>query len=422
MEVVDKKICNCHSSLYKENEFIQHKNILHVEVFQKLKSLASEDYIENLVNDYLDKQSSKKFLDKTVDCFDSWPNLKDEVEKISFEGHFYGVRRTYIYSCQTEDPYQEEIEEGIVGTTLYSLPSNQFDNLWDSLVFDSDVKQKLLDMASTSIVLADKGIDSNIVTCNRMLLLHGPPGTGKTSLCKALANKLSIRLKKRFTSAELLEINSHSLFSKWFSESGKLIAKTFTRLHEIAALDHQTLLIVLIDEVESLAMMRQASSNDPGDSIRAVNALLTQLDQLRRHRNVLVLATSNVTKCIDEAFADRADMKIFIDNPSPASAYNILCSSVEELVRCGIVTIPDKEYKRLNWFESCSKESPIYAQKIHKIAHSCQGLSGRTLRKLPIIALSKSRDEIQDSSLHIDNFLEDLLQTVFLKKKENEDF
>lgn len=418
----ESKICNCHLAIYEEIELIKQKNILHVEVFQKLKSLASEEYIENLVNDYLDKQCSNKFLNRTIACFDSWPDLKDEVEKISFEGHSLGNRRTYIYSCQTEDPYQEEIEEGIVGTTLYSLPCSQFDNLWDNLIFDSDIKQKLLDMASTSIVLADKGVDSNVVTCNRMLLLHGPPGTGKTSLCKALANKLSIRLKKRFTSAEFLEINSHSLFSKWFSESGKLISKTFARLHEIASISHQTLLIVLIDEVESLAMMRQASSNDPGDSIRAVNALLTQLDQLRRHRNVLVLATSNVTKCIDEAFADRADMKIFIDNPSPASAYNILCSSIEELIRCEILSTPGRNYKRLTWFESRNKESPTYAQKLHTIAHSCQGLSGRTLRKLPIIALSKSRDEIQDSSLKIDQFLEDLSQTVYMKKKENENF
>ena len=48
----------------------------------------------------------------------------------------------------------------------------------------------------------------------------GPPGTGKTTLCKALSHKLCIRLSDRFTSGQLVEINSHSLFSKWFSEVG----------------------------------------------------------------------------------------------------------------------------------------------------------------------------------------------------------
>ena len=50
-------------------------------------------------------------------------------------------------------------------------------------------------------------------------------GTGKTSLCRALAQKLSIQLSDRFTYGYLVEINSHSLFSKWFSESGKLVQR-----------------------------------------------------------------------------------------------------------------------------------------------------------------------------------------------------
>ena len=49
---------------------------------------------------------------------------------------------------------------------------------------------------------------------------------GKTSLCKALAHKLSIRLSERYTYGQLVEINSHSLFSKWFSEVGSFSACT----------------------------------------------------------------------------------------------------------------------------------------------------------------------------------------------------
>ena len=64
-------------------------------------------------------------------------------------------------------------------------------------------------------LFSDRNVDPALVSWNRLVLLHGPPGTGKTSLCKALSHKLAIRLSGRFSEAALVEINAHSLFSKW---------------------------------------------------------------------------------------------------------------------------------------------------------------------------------------------------------------
>lgn len=102
-----------------------------------------------------------------------------------------------------------------------------------------------------------------------------------------------------------MEINSHSLFSKWFSESGKLVMKLFSHISEIAD-DEDCLVVVLIDEVESITTARAASagSNEPGDAVRVVNAVLTSLDTLKRRSNVLVLCTSNMIDMVDPVSAN----------------------------------------------------------------------------------------------------------------------
>ncbi|UZJ54704.1 hypothetical protein CBS101457_004024 [Exobasidium rhododendri] len=279
----------------------------------------------------------------------------------------------------------EQGQDEVMAATVLELPNAALEGVWESLIYEDDVKSKLLNYISSTLIFSDAKVDFNLVSWNRLVLLHGPPGTGKTSLCRALAQKLAIRLSSRYTCGKLVEINSHSLFSKWFSESGKLVQKLFTMVTEMVE-EEETLIVILIDEVESLTTARSSSlsGSEPGDAVRVVNALLTQLDKLKQKSNVLVMTTSNLSDSIDNAFMDRADIKQYIGPPPAEAIYSILRSSLLELMRVGIVEIEDIIPYRtaLKSGGADGSSSALLAS----LAEQCKGFSGRTLRRLPVLA------------------------------------
>ncbi|KAF9319676.1 Pachytene checkpoint protein 2 [Podila horticola] len=278
------------------------------------------------------------------------------------------------------------------------LPCREFEGIWDNLIFDDQVQIKLLEYVYTTFLFSDKNVNPDLVSWNRVVLLHGPPGTGKTSLCKGLAQKLSVRLSGRYRHGKLLEINSHSLFSKWFSESGKMVQKLFNEIWTMVE-DPDVFVCLLIDEVESLAAARKAalSGTEPSDSIRVVNALLTQIDRLKQKRNVLILTTSNITEAIDIAFVDRADIKMHIGLPSANAIYSMFIASLDELQRAGIIqpNVALMDYRTLQLHQqfstngsgaSPSSDSETASTHLFRIAQAAAGLSGRSIRRLPFLA------------------------------------
>jgi len=385
----------------------QYSLTCNVEICQSPKSLAKPEAIRNEVNNILAHEDFH-FGEKIKD-FQNSVFLQENVSSIEIcipdslsYGHNNVIDKSkckmllHVYQLHTEGASSEEIEdEELSAASHWLLPALEFDGIWENLIFDSDVKQQLLNYATVTLLFSESGVDSNVISWNRVILLHGPAGTGKTSLCKALAQKLTIRLSDKFRYGQLIEINSHSLFSKWFSESGKLVQKMFQRIQELID-DSEALVFVLIDEVESLTAARTSAMNgsEPSDAIRVVNALLTQIDQIKRYPNVIILTTSNITGAIDLAFVDRADIKQYIGPPSTEAIYTIYFSCIMELIKKKIIINStggsplDLKTLKMMRFQDCS--STHNSLKLLDISKRSYGLSGRTLRKLPFLAMTYS--------------------------------
>ncbi|XP_046389216.1 pachytene checkpoint protein 2 homolog [Ischnura elegans] len=406
---------------------------LHIEIIQRQDSSLTRESLRSYIKKIVEDEGfitpgvtltnlNSQFLEEHVQAI----NISDlpcdhEKERVSVSEV---IVKYYVYRLDNAGPQAEvmEADDDITAANHWILPSSDFHGLWESLVYDSSIKDNLLNFVETTLLFSDKEVDTNIVSWNRVVLLHGPPGTGKTSLCKALAQKLSIRLSERYRHGQLVEINSHSLFSKWFSESGKLVMKMFEKIRDLID-DKEALVCVLLDEVESLAHARKASMSvsEPSDSLRVVNAVLTQIDQMRRYPNVLVLTTSNLTNAIDLAFVDRADIKQYIGLPSSLAIYKIYHSCINELLRVGIITSHEKLFpmRSLQLAKFEENDATRLSIQLLNIARASEGMSGRTLRKIPFLAHAHF---IQSPVVTLEDFLKALEKAVVKQKLDCEEF
>lgn len=208
-------------------------------------------------------------------------------------------------------------------------------------------------------------------------------------------------------------------------QSGKLVTKLFSRIIDIVD-DPKILVCLLIDEVESLAHARDKcqAGTEPSDAIRVVNALLTQIDQLKRYPNVIILTTSNLTDSIDVAFVDRADIKQFIGPPNNEAIYQIYRTCIEELCKKHIIRTnefihPHTVFQLLKFDDVDHSEVYKASKQLVDLSTKSQGFSGRTLRKIPFLAHALF---LSDGEVSLNDYYDALDKAIDYEKNQRLNF
>jgi len=234
---------------------------------------------------------------------------------------------------------------------------------WEEVGGLEDVKQELQEAVEWPMkypALYDKLGHS----MPRGILLHGPSGTGKTLLAKAVATQ---------SEANFVSVRGPELLSKWVGESERGIREIFKRARQSAPC------VVFFDEIDSIAPIRGAGG-ETAVTERVVSQLLTELDGMENMHGVIVLAATNRADMIDPALLrpGRFDKIIQIPLPDKESRKSILKINAEKI-------------------PTISESSDPKHVDFDKLAEITDGLSGADTASIANTAVSLVIHEFLDS-------------------------
>ncbi|KAF9400536.1 hypothetical protein BGX21_004086 [Mortierella sp. AD011] len=190
----------------------------------------------------------------------------------------------------------------------------------------------LLEVVSYPLLYPDLIARLNI-ECPKGILLHGPPGVGKTLLVSTVAH---------ICRAQMVSIYGPEIFGPYVGESEEKLRQKFDQASRIALVDPKRPVMIFIDELDALTPHR---SDSQAHESRVVAQLLTLMDGVVSRGRVVVIAATNRPNSIDPALRrpGRFDREIRMDVPGEKDRRKIIESLIKDMPH----TLTDEELAML---------------------------------------------------------------------------
>lgn len=168
---------------------------------------------------------------------------------------------------------------------------------WNDLVIDKELRDELVSVAE--LLRDPKTTKKYGIEIPKGILFSGPPGTGKTTIAKVMANAAGL---------SFFAVRHDEVVSKWWGDSEKNLSRLFDAAQKYAPS------LLFIDEIDSIGKTR---SGEQAHTDNLLNHLLQLIDGVVKTEGIYIIGATNRPDLVDEALkrAGRLNRVIIIPRP-----------------------------------------------------------------------------------------------------------